>query len=1256
MSAARARKTHNARRQAINALMDHLKQYEAHVSPQLFGEKLLAAGEILLSLRLYDAARLRFFDYYLRDVVPRIAGGSVGATNALPVDVLAKKISAEYGAAECRFQAALSIDPQLHNAGSVFRLCGVLDTVATSIEGALRFPDVYWQVFNGTVILYKMVRLLIRHGYAARVVSWLIWACRAMESSIPLLTVKYLPWRVTLYVAVVRAYVDSRDHGGALKSAEAFVSRALAQVDELKTLVEADDVPASAEDLHVLEASRLDLEAVFFQFKAGALGVATLPQIDGETGLLISSVEAEAHHPGGKHSSWLSSAKSSKSRKEDLKGEKRSSKKSSEKKEKDGRKAAKRDKGAGEKTSPEAAVVAVASEEAATTDVSVVIPLLEFSPSPSDEEVANINEANLAISFRNLPAARLLRETFGKGQSLRMLAAILETLTDSSLRVVEPDNQAADKLRTPPRPDLVAALLAEAVALAADEEATFHLPSDQLARLVTVAFQARQWPMFEALFGYVMTRLWDNASINASGGCTGIDDAFSEVILTELKFLWNLYELEFKKFFVSGEEGGEADDVEREGFGGDSDTSPEFRPSSATASVPTTVFGNESLAEAGLPAIPLPIPVSSIPGSRAASRLSEVDMGIVRVRSAFGESHSVGSSSAPAGVGGVADMIDLAIPGRVSISLQNFHSEDDSESRLVRRLCSLASAATNPSSPHRAATIARCSDLLVDVAMVLLRRVRPLLSDPDIFIVRSANAADRSSPGGSRGSSKPKGKPSVIQTSGGVQELLALTSYRSGIAELLQPVLTIFSATEYDNYAEVVSVAVKLGALYELTGKLGLALICLKQGLKAMLNYRALLAMDSRDPFDSLTTDIEFALSEKSEETSQLKTRVRYLRGDEAVPARQMARDVACLHVDLLLNIFRVELKISRATDAGPGGVNNSSVNGGTGPGRLGQKVTFSRNMKRSPTEIRLLQGVNKNPYEKVLLLISMAGFTESRAERTILLQEAAIMIREAHSTEKTLIEAAVAATGATPRSARMAGSATHDEDGEALALPPPRLVYRTHNSMVFTPSDISHLVMRGTADPEVEAYAFYGKPYGTGTNVSLTNFNYPGLGIARPSAHLSPGDVFAVQEGGSAVAARNENVDMIVQDLSPNESYIFAVAAMGQCSGVPEGIGRSSPQYVALYPLPLSLLWGYLASQAFNLQVRGVGGEAFGAVYDFFVNPGEIRPPAPSTTLPSAAPARTNPLHDNVLNRAIATATPSPQGIERLGQQNQAV
>jgi hypothetical protein len=43
-----------------------------------------------------------------------------------------------------------------------------------------------------------------------KVLEYLLWSCLAMENSIPLLSVKYLSWRATLYSAACQCFYDCK--------------------------------------------------------------------------------------------------------------------------------------------------------------------------------------------------------------------------------------------------------------------------------------------------------------------------------------------------------------------------------------------------------------------------------------------------------------------------------------------------------------------------------------------------------------------------------------------------------------------------------------------------------------------------------------------------------------------------------------------------------------------------------------------------------------------------------------------------------------------------------------------------------------------------------------------------------------------------------------------------------------------------------------------------------------------------------------
>ena len=63
-------------------------------------------------------------------------------------------------------------------------------------------------------------------GFSSHILEYLIWACVCMESSIPLMTVKYLGWRCQLYTSTCQCYYDLK----ADLEAEEFAKRGLKKV------------------------------------------------------------------------------------------------------------------------------------------------------------------------------------------------------------------------------------------------------------------------------------------------------------------------------------------------------------------------------------------------------------------------------------------------------------------------------------------------------------------------------------------------------------------------------------------------------------------------------------------------------------------------------------------------------------------------------------------------------------------------------------------------------------------------------------------------------------------------------------------------------------------------------------------------------------------------------------------------------------------------------------------------------------------
>ena len=94
-----------------------------------------------------------------------------------------------------------------------------------------------------------------------------------------------------------------------------------------------------------------------------------------------------------------------------------------------------------------------------------------------------------------------------------------------------------------------------------------------------------------------------------------------------------------------------------------------------------------------------------------------------------------------------------------------------------------------------------------------------------------------------------------------------------------------------------------------------------------------------------------------------------------------------------------------------------------------------------------------------------------------------------------------------------------------------------------------------------IQSGALYGKPSGSGVNVSLNNTDYAGTGVK-----LAPGHI------------------VHVTGLIPNERYVFASGGYTPDGICVNGIGETCKEILSVLPLSLHQICGYLAEIAFKL------------------------------------------------------------------------
>lgn len=123
-------------------------------------------------------------------------------------------------------------DPKLQNELSVSKLSEILRLLRLLMTLQLEKDELCWLVYNSSIYIYTIGRYMMQLGYSKIILEYLLFCSLAMESSIPLLGIKYLSWRSIIYSVVCQCYYDCKYN----EEAENFARRALSKVNELYEL------------------------------------------------------------------------------------------------------------------------------------------------------------------------------------------------------------------------------------------------------------------------------------------------------------------------------------------------------------------------------------------------------------------------------------------------------------------------------------------------------------------------------------------------------------------------------------------------------------------------------------------------------------------------------------------------------------------------------------------------------------------------------------------------------------------------------------------------------------------------------------------------------------------------------------------------------------------------------------------------------------------------------------------------------------
>ncbi|ELU16988.1 hypothetical protein CAPTEDRAFT_224115 [Capitella teleta] len=232
-------------------LFDLWNKYEEKLPKKVFNSKLLEVGHFLFEIKEYNLALWQCYERYIKSF------GDVNLDETFDVKSFKKTFfpngfhaedtehtfQALIGRSACSYERIKLMDPKLQNSHSVDHSVIILKFLRLMTQVILPTEKLCWLVYNGTIRIYQISRHLMTKGHSSKVLEFLLWASMCMETSLPLLGVHYLKWRVTLYASVCQCYYDCK----AGVHAEAFARRAVSKINELSQLESLSSNPESKE-------------------------------------------------------------------------------------------------------------------------------------------------------------------------------------------------------------------------------------------------------------------------------------------------------------------------------------------------------------------------------------------------------------------------------------------------------------------------------------------------------------------------------------------------------------------------------------------------------------------------------------------------------------------------------------------------------------------------------------------------------------------------------------------------------------------------------------------------------------------------------------------------------------------------------------------------------------------------------------------------------------------------------------------------
>lgn len=193
---------------------------------------------------------------------------------ALEPEECKKRVLDIFNEVDSQFKRCTKNDPDVKRKDTARALSKILDKLKTALtylnQQNTEFKEKnYFLTYNGTIYIFEVCQALRKSVYSVLTLQHLAYSVLSMETNLNLLGVKFLDWRVKLYIEIAHVYDQAESYKASAKT----IDTAIQKVNELKE-IEENDTPVPEHVNTILENNLRILRALEIKYK---LHVISLP-------------------------------------------------------------------------------------------------------------------------------------------------------------------------------------------------------------------------------------------------------------------------------------------------------------------------------------------------------------------------------------------------------------------------------------------------------------------------------------------------------------------------------------------------------------------------------------------------------------------------------------------------------------------------------------------------------------------------------------------------------------------------------------------------------------------------------------------------------------------------------------------------------------------------------------------------------------------------------------------------------------------